>query len=85
VLAESRPKQLTDVMPVVKVIAVKLSNEEKGTNVYKCPVYRTSARRGTLSTTRHSTNYVMSMNLPSDQKEMHWINRGVALDLAQSI
>lgn len=65
-------------MPVLWLEPVKIEAYNPK-NTYKCPLYKTSTRRGTLSTTGHSTNFVMYMDLQTEVDHEHWIRRGVAL------
>jgi dynein heavy chain, axonemal len=48
-------------------------------SAYACPLYKTAARAGTLSTTGHSTNFVVTLHLPSDRAADYWVSQGVAL------
>uniref|UniRef100_A0A6I8RE75 Uncharacterized protein n=1 Tax=Xenopus tropicalis TaxID=8364 RepID=A0A6I8RE75_XENTR len=75
VIGESFPKVLYESMPIVSFILKKFKKVE---SYYNCPVYKTSARRGELSTTGHSTNYVLSITLATEEPPNHWVNRGVA-------
>jgi dynein heavy chain len=48
--------------------------------MYECPVYKTTARAGALSTTGISTNYILTICLPTPAvPPAQWIRRGVAL------
>ncbi|GLG96116.1 uncharacterized protein GBIM_02936 [Gryllus bimaculatus] len=84
-LGESRPKELFTRMktsfpykfPIIWMVPEK--NHVTPSSVYESPVYKTLTRAGTLSTTGHSTNYVVTMELPSREPQKHWIKRGVAL------
>lgn len=95
VIAESHPRELFIAMPyihlnpklrsevpVVEGVPEQYTGYTNGTaHVYMCPVYKTSFRQGVLSTTGHSTNFVMFIRIPmaEEHKQKHWIKRGVAL------
>jgi len=59
---EQMPDELYDKMPVIHFIPVKdyVPNEAE----YSCPMYKTGLRRGVLSTTGASTNYVLNVEIP---------------------
>ncbi|GAX80571.1 hypothetical protein CEUSTIGMA_g8008.t1 [Chlamydomonas eustigma] len=78
VLGESRPKELFTEFPVVW-LKPEQRRKRPASGFYDCPVYKTLTRAGTLSTTGHSTNFVMYMEIPSKQEQGWWVNRGVGL------
>lgn len=53
--------------------------EYKKDRMYECPLYKTSQRRGELTTTGHSTNFIMYLLLPTEVNPEHWIRRGSAM------
>ena len=77
-LVESRPRELYTDVPVVW-LRPRSNRVKPATGIYDCPVYKTVTRAGTLSTTGHSTNYVVTMEVPSNVHQTHWVKRGVAI------
>ena len=76
-LAESRPKELYVEMPMMLLDPVV--DRTRNLQDYLCPVYKTLTRAGTLSTTGHSTNFVLPIEIPTTvAPPSHWIERGVA-------
>ena len=80
-LDDSKPKQLYTEIPMCWFLPKK-NRKKPETGIYQCPVYKVLSRAGTLSTTGHSTNFVMMMELPSKEEEDKWICAGVAAFLA---
>ncbi|XP_063858635.1 dynein axonemal heavy chain 3-like isoform X1 [Scylla paramamosain] len=81
-LAEMSKKKLHDQLPIIlfqpAILPESADNYDSEDEGYWCPVYRTSQRSGTLSTTGHSSNYILDMLLPSSHPPQHWVCRGTA-------
>jgi len=80
-LGESAPGVLFSAAPVMWLLPVRAAELRSFPN-YVCPLYRTTERRGVLSTTGHSTNHVTNIRVPSDKPSDWWVRRGVAMVLA---
>ncbi|KAA0191408.1 hypothetical protein HAZT_HAZT007384 [Hyalella azteca] len=59
-LEEALPRKLHDTLPPVWLQPVERASTSTSAT-YSCPVYKTSGRRGELTTTGHSTNYILSV------------------------
>jgi dynein heavy chain len=84
---DSLPKSLYTELSVLH-LNPKRNRKEVELGIYRCPVYKILSRRGTLSTTGHSTNFIMWIELPSNRTDIknnmglmdqeEWIRAGVA-------
>jgi len=81
IIAESFPKVLFCDLPHIHLMPCESSKDASDRkSFYPSPVYKTSERKGVLSTTGHSTNFVMTLMLPISKQhsEKYWAKRGVA-------
>jgi dynein heavy chain len=77
-LSECLPRESISLMPKL-VLKPVLKDTALSEDSYQCPLYKTLLRAGTLSTTGHSTNYILAIDVPSRKPQAYWIKRGVAL------
>ncbi|EDW82538.1 uncharacterized protein Dwil_GK25078 [Drosophila willistoni] len=75
-LCDAKFGELYTRLPVVKFMpCLEVSSLVR----YEAPLYKTQQRSGVLSTTGHSTNFVLSVLLRSNNEPEFWIMRGTAL------
>ena len=87
-LSDPKPKELFSGAPTVWIKPQQRTSKAPDKQAqdgaakqssYSCPMYKTSERRGVLSTTGQSTNFVMSVLLPCEGDPDFWVLRGTAL------
>jgi dynein heavy chain len=76
-LADQQPGELYSRMPVIHFLPSE--NYETASHDYPCPVYKTSVRAGALSTTGQSTNFILAVDLSTEEEREYWTLRGCAL------
>lgn len=78
-LDEATDRVIYDQLPIFSVHPTNNSQPESGEEfTYECPVYKTTDRHGFMTTTGHSTNFVLHISLPSKYSEAHFVMRGCA-------
>ena len=77
-IVDPEPKVLFSVCPAIH-LEPKRKEDILDFPSYHAPCYKTSERRGMLSTTGHSTNFVMFLEIPSNKDNKLWTMCGVAL------
>lgn len=80
-LDQSEPGTMYAPLPVVHFTPLQNAEPSASGERYECPLYKTSTRAGVLSTTGASTNYVLSVSLPTRPGTApdFWVLQGVAL------
>lgn len=75
-LEEARPGEMFSSMAIIHFLPA--ADVVRAKSEYPTPVYKTSVRQGTLSTTGISTNFVIAVYLPTEKKPDYWVMNGAA-------
>jgi len=76
VIWDSKHKEMFDTLPVFHFIPTQ--DFERNKADYECPLYKTAVRAGVLTTTGASSNYVISLDIPTERNPDYWVRMGVA-------
>uniref|UniRef100_A0A3Q3WB21 Dynein, axonemal, heavy chain 6 n=1 Tax=Mola mola TaxID=94237 RepID=A0A3Q3WB21_MOLML len=77
VIEDALPRVMNAMLPIVHFEPQR--NYVPEPSLYHAPLYKTSVRAGTLSTTGHSTNFVVTVMIPSSRPSDYWISKASAL------
>ncbi|CAJ1411101.1 unnamed protein product [Effrenium voratum] len=81
VIQDSLPKVLFSEIPHMHWVPCEKDKDPTDlSKIYASPIYKTSERKGVLSTTGHSTNFVSTIKIPiaPEHSSKFWTKRGVA-------
>lgn len=81
-LEESEPGVMNSLAPIIHFVPTE--NYSPDERDYAMPVYKTPVRAGTLSTTGHSTNFIIAVDCPSKRKPEFWVLNGAAFTCSLS-
>jgi len=75
-IQDSYHKEMHDTLPVFHFMPTQ--NFERNPKDFECPLYKTAERKGVLTTTGASSNYIIGLDIPTDKTPDYWVRMGVA-------
>lgn len=76
VIADQEVGVMYEQAPVIHFVPCQ--NYKPDPEQFTAPLYKTSVRAGTLSTTGHSTNFVLPIEVDTAEKPSYWVLKGAA-------